>query len=132
MKSMTYFKTAMFSFVCAIIFALLANIIHVKPILILSSLSIVVSFMSVVFWICSLMLDKFKYSKNVIVTLIFGFFAFSLYAVNPQLLSVQTFSGFGQLDIISLLFVICSLISCISLIVLIGRIIFGGESKKGK
>ncbi len=123
-SSMDYFKTAVFCFICAIIFALLANIIKVKPILILSSIAIVAAIMSTIAWICSLMYNKFKYSKNVIVIIMFGCLAFSVYLVNPQSFIVTNFSGFYELGVISTIFIISSLISCGALIVLIARMMF--------
>lgn len=123
-KSMDYFKFAVFCLLCASIFALLANMIKVKPILILSSISIVLAVMATIGWVCSLMYNKFKYSKNVIVILMFGCLAFAIYLVNPQSFMITTFSGFRQLDFTSTLFIVSSFISCSALIVLIARMMF--------
>ena len=128
--SMDYFKLAIFSMLCAAIFALLANIIRVKPVLILSSISVLVALMATVGWVCSLMFNKFKYSKNVIVILMFGFLAFGIYLINPQTFMISTFSGFRNLEFASMCFVISSLISCIALIVLIARMMFPKKQKK--
>lgn len=127
---MRYLKFALFSFICSIVFALAAEILNVAPIFILTVLCILACVGSLLIWLCTTIFHRFKYSLNVILIIIFLTLAVVAYFFQPESIHVENLGDFANLNYIALIGIASALACCISILTLIGQLIFGRRSKE--
>ena len=125
---MKYLKLALFSFICAIIFVLTAEILHVSPIYYLVLLSILSCITFLLIWLCTVLFHRFKHSLNVILIIIFLVISCVAFLFQPEVVHIETIADLTHINYISLIGIISALACCLSVLVLIAQLIFGRKS----
>ena len=121
MKSL---KLALFSFICAIVFTIAAAITSVTPIAILALVAALVCIGSLVAWVCAKILKCFKHSLNIVLIIIFFVLALVCRLFQGGPTPVETLADFTTLSYISIAWIASAFACCVSILVLIGRLIF--------
>lgn len=121
---MTSLKLALFSFICAIVFAIAATITGVFPITILALVSVFICIGALLTWLCAKILKRFKHSLNIVLIIVFFVLAVICYLFQDAPVSVETLADFTSLSYISIAWIAAAFACCSSILVLIGRLIF--------
>lgn len=124
---MKYFKVSLFTFICGILFMIMANITQLAEVTFLASLSWIIAIMSLVLWGCSVIMDRFRYSKNVVCIILFASLSFLCYFFAGGEIYVMNADGLG-LSSIGIAFLVSVSATFVSIIVLVWRIIFRGDN----
>ena len=122
-EKMKFLKTALFAFICAIMFAIVQVITNVAPIAILTVLSALICIAALVAWLCSKIFNRFKHSLNIVLIIIFFVLSVVCYLFQPDAVQVESFGDFAGISIISLAWIASTLACSISILTLIGRVI---------
>ena len=123
---MKYLKVALFSFICSIVLALTAEIIHVEPLLIPAVLCILTCVGCLLAYFCTRIFHRFRHSLTVILIIIFLVLSVTAFILAPDTsVRVETVSELSNLSYLALIGVASALACCISFLVLVGQLIFG-------
>lgn len=123
---MKYLKVALFSFICAIVLALTSEIIHVEPLMIPAVLSILVCVGCLLMFFCTKIFHRFRHSLTVILIVVFLVLAVVAYILAPDAsIYVREIPDLASLSYLALIAVASALACCVSVLVLIGQLIFG-------
>ena len=120
----TSLKLSLFSFICSIIFTLFAELSGIVPLVILSFLSGYVCAASLIAWVCLKIFHKFKYSVNIILIIIFSAISMATYLLTPDTIIIENLNDIFNSNYITRAWIASVIACCISILVLIARIIF--------
>lgn len=121
---MKFLKIALFAFICAIAFIIAQCITGVAPIAILSGISAIVCVASLLTWVCTKIFRRFKHSLNIILVIVFLVLAIICYLFQDGPVNIESFEDFSSVSYISIAWIASTLACCISVLTLIGRLIF--------
>lgn len=121
---MKYLKLALFSFICAIVFVLAAEILHVEPLYFLVVLAILACVAFLVVWLCTVIFHRFQHSLNVILIIIFLAISVVAFIFQPEAVHIATIADIARINYLSLIGIISALACCVSILALIARLIF--------
>lgn len=127
MKKTTLLKIALFSFICGLLSALAAYITQIELVFVFPLIAAVVCIVSLLAYVCSLIFGKFNHSVNVIVIIIFSSVALIGAYIDPVVISADVFRDFSNMSYITLIWTCSTLAAFVSLMVLIGKLIFKKE-----
>lgn len=125
MKKNTLLKICLFSFICCLLFSVSAFLIHVEPVLIFADIAILVCVVSFIAYLCCLVFNKFKHSVNVIVIIVFASIAVIGRLLDTNEVYIESIQGLLKASYITQVWICAALATLISIMVLIGRMIFG-------
>lgn len=124
---MKLLKLTLFTFICSIVLFIAVYFTDLMVFGILALFAGLISFAALVAWICTKMFHKFRYSLNVI--LIFIFFVLTVVTAifGGATSQLDTYEDIANLGFLSLAWVLSVFALVISILVLIGRVIFGSK-----
>ena len=121
---MSYLKAALFSFICTIIFTITQVITGFLPISILTLVSALACVAFLVVWVSSLIFKRFRHSLNIVLIVIFFVLAVITYLFQGETVEIGSFAELSNVGMMSIAWIASALACCISILVLIGRLIF--------
>ena len=121
---MIYLKAALFTFICAIVFAITQVITGFMPISILAIISALTCVFCLLIWVSSLIFKRFQHSLNIVLIVVFFVLAVVSYIFQGEPIEILSFAELSNVSILSITWISSALACCISVLVLIGRLIF--------
>ena len=124
MKISTYLKIALFCAICGVLFVIAAFFTSVYPIFYLAGVAGIACLISLLACLCKVIFAHFAYSLNVVFIVIFFAIAIFGIIVDPDRKSVLNINGLMYLGYISMIWIASALAGFVSMMVLIGRLLF--------
>lgn len=117
-------KVALFAFLCAIVCTIAFVLTDITLIAILTNWLWFLTYMSLVTWLCTKVYKRVRYSVNLI--FIIASFAIALYTgVQHYLQGSASVNDVSSMSLTTLLFVVFTIVCLLSIMLLIGRLVFG-------